>query len=571
MKFLDYEQIIRSNYPILIDSYVEQYGEEYREHIEKVLNKVKFCIFETPLNINNYVKTKIKEDFFKAILDGYIYLNIDISGIRIDEDGLVFSDKKIENLTNIFFPVIDVYEKVRTRGLFTFNDEFDNFDLDNPVFKERIDVLEKLNLKDKNILTEEYIKSEEYDYYCYILRGALSVFIDNIFYRCSMDYQSYYDYVDKLEETINEVALQHERKFLFEIRDFLCSEDQILLDSGADIKNLRDYYLYFDSSLSKGDYNFSDGSLVFFCDFYTDMLLSKHTSKVFKNEIIDFRMQYLKEKGFDVDILERDKLFCDWYQLESLRGFLPDLKLVSEILLKRDEIERLYRYEVCKLCIINDYDLHENDVCIETIFDSDGDSCTFDTNNFDCDNVVPIVCLSPLSEDYNLFDIVLDHELRHAIEMSIKNNGNSYIVKIGSDISEVNLDFDCIKSGYTDYNERVTQKLSVEACHKRWMKSQFIFSDPYAFITDYCSTCYDDDLDNLDIIFEPFRKELIRAQISDNYYDLYSIIPKSILRKINFNISKHSNANVSNLESIRDSLLKRKEETFIKVKKINNK
>ena len=95
MEFLDYEKIIRDNYPIMIESYVKQYGEEYREHITSVLNRAKYCIFESPLTISEYVKRKINEDFMKAILDSYVCLGIDISNIKIDEEGFIFDDKKI--------------------------------------------------------------------------------------------------------------------------------------------------------------------------------------------------------------------------------------------------------------------------------------------------------------------------------------------------------------------------------------------------------------------------------------------------------------------------------------------
>ena len=68
MKFLDYEKIIREHYPMLIESYVRQYGETYRKRITEVLDRAKYCIFVTPSNIKEYVERKSSEDYMKAIL-----------------------------------------------------------------------------------------------------------------------------------------------------------------------------------------------------------------------------------------------------------------------------------------------------------------------------------------------------------------------------------------------------------------------------------------------------------------------------------------------------------------------
>lgn len=569
MEFLDFEQVIRESYPILIESYVKQYGEEYREHITNVLNKAKYCIFETPLTISEYVKRKINEDFMKAILDSYVDLGIDISNVKIDEEGFVFEDQKIGELTMVFFPVIDSYENIRHRGIFTFNEDFDNLGIDDPIFKERIEVLEKLNLKNPKMPIEEYIKTNEYSHNCCVFRSALAVILERILCRCSDDYSSYIKYADELEEKINEVAKKYEREYLLKIREYLSDSDKALLDSGADVKELSDYYLYFDDSLKRDSYAFSEGVLEYFCDCYTECLTNSHVSMAQKNEIIDNRLKYLKKKGFDVSKLERKDLFCDWNELEYLKDYLPDISIASECLLRRDLVQDEYEMEIAQLCIINGYQLRPLDSEIGTIIDSDGHSCSFDTKeeDFDLDNPTPIICISPLNDTYNLFDIALDHELRHAIEMTVKKNKDRYLAKMGTDISELDLNFDCIKSGFTNYNERVTQKLSLEACRDRWMRGQYIFSDPYALITSYTISCYDYDIDNLDIIFEPFREELIEAQISSDFNKIYEVIPKNLLRKINSSITNHSKSSVKKLHDIREELLEKKLKPS-KVKKI---
>jgi len=350
-------------------------------------------------------------------------------------------------------------------------------------------------------------------------------------------------------------------------------EDQSLLESGADIKNLRDYYLYFDDSLPAGDYAFSEGVLEFFCDCYTDLLMDKRTCSKEKDEILDKRIEYLKRHGYDVSTLNREELLCDWETLDYLKDYLPDMKLVSECLLRCDLIQEKYEYDIAQACIINDYRLRPLDSEIGTIIDSDGHSCSFDTkeDDFNPDDPTPIICISPLNDTYNLFDISVDHELRHAIETYVKKINGGYVVKMGTDISKLDLNFDCLKEGFTNYNERVTQKLSVEACRERWMKGKFMFSDPYALITTYCISCYDCDLDNLDIIFEPFRERLVEAQISSNFNKIYEVIPKRTLREINSSITSHSRYSIRKLHRIRNELLELDSYRGNKIKKIGSK
>ena len=70
MEFLDYEKVIRDHYPMLIESYVRQYGENYRKRITEVLERAKYCIFVTPSNIKEYVDRKSNEDYMKALKMG---------------------------------------------------------------------------------------------------------------------------------------------------------------------------------------------------------------------------------------------------------------------------------------------------------------------------------------------------------------------------------------------------------------------------------------------------------------------------------------------------------------------
>jgi len=554
MKFLDYEKIIREKYPILIESYVKQYGEEYRGHITNVLEKVEFCIYETPVTISEYINRKIDEDFIKAVLDSYNELGVDISSIRIDEEGLVFLDDSIGEFTKILFPALDNFEVLKHRGIFTFSDEFDSLDISDPIIKERFDVLEKLKYKSSSVSCLDFIFSGDYDNSLKKMKEILKIVRKNIDKHCSFDYDSYLDYSDQLEEKVNKIAEYYEKEFLISIKDHLCIEDQEKLEeSDFDIRDLKDYCLYFDSDIEKQGFTFSDGILYYFLDDYTEELEDDTVDKDEKRDIVNQRLKYLKKIGYDISFLDGIDLFCDWYQIDCLKDYLPD----CDVLENRDSFECKYEYEAAKACIINKYDLFFEDSEVSTIVDSTGHSCSFKVrDNFDADNPIPVICISPLNDTYNLFDISLDHELRHAIEMRIEKKDDKYKAKIGTDITIFDDNLKQLESSInTNYNERVTQKLSVEACKDRWLRGEFIFSDKYALITDYFVSCYDYDIDKLNIIFEPLRDKLMKAQISDDFFEIYKVIPEEYMLKIDKIIGEQSDDVIPRLNEIRDRLL----------------
>ena len=72
------------------------------------------------------------------------------------------------------------------------------------------------------------------------------------------------------------------------------------------------------------------------------------------------------------------------------------------------------------------------------------------------------------------------------------------------------------------------------------------------------------------IIFNPFRDELIHAQISSDFDEIYRVIPKSLLRKVNSNISNHTKRGTKILTGIRDELLEGRHISSNKVKKLDN-
>lgn len=561
MKFLDYEKIIKDNYPILIESYVKQYGEEYRGRITSVLERLSYCFFITPENIVEYVETKEKEDCIKAILDGFDELGIDVSSVYIDEEEIVFNDPKVAKLISIYFPDLEHIDMIKEKGVFAFRSEYDNLEWDNPIILERLKLLEELKKKRVDILDKDYVKTYEYKSNCLFMRQYLKVFERN-FDKWQENYDELLEYADDVDEKVLALGRCIEKEYLKAIKEHLSKEDQELIDSGIDFEltDLDGYGIHFDLELSEDGICLSEGPIDYFHPGYTESLLDEEVTEKEKQAIVDMRLLYLESVGFDTSLFEGESLFCDWYEREDLKEILPNTELVEKLAYMKDELYELFEYEGAKMCIINDFELAKDDAEIGTIMEGCGHSCSImcrdgkvDTKTFS-----NIICLNPFMSTYNLFDIAIDHELRHAIEMRMKKQKDKILLKTGCDLTFFDSKLENGTSSCTDLNERITQKLSVEATADRWKKGQFIFSDKYALKTLYPCSVYDLDLDNLDIIFEPFRDEIINAQISPSFNQIYSTIPRRTLEKIDSLITDHSVATTRKLKNIRRGLIKRK-------------
>lgn len=562
MKFLDYEKIIRDHYPMLIESYVRQYGESFRKRIAEVLDRAKYCIFVTPSNIKEYVERKSSEDFIKAILDTYSEIGIDIDSFEIDEDSLVFNDEKLGVLTGALFPNLTSRENFKKSGLFSFDSSYDSLGIEDEMIIERMVMLEKLNKKDPNISYEEYYNIEDYKDACLGYNYILSVLKEKLNYWVE-DYTELLNYADEIDQAVLVIGRELEKQYMISVKDYLSKHDQELINSGCfSLNDLECYSIFFDKELEDDEYCFSDGPIDYFLDSYTEDLLNPEVSRKEKDVIVKMRFKYLEHRGFDTSKLKVSDLFCDWYKRADLVDYLPNKEDLKSIVEHKDRFSVEFEYKCAKLCVINDYDLRIDDVEIETILDEDGHSCSvnchdekIDPKKFSC-----VICLNPFMDTYNLFDIAIDHELRHAIEMRMKKSEKRIVLKTGCDIAIFDNKFENGRSLYTDINERITQRLSVDATVDRWLRGEFIFSDKYALLTTYPLSVYDLDFDNLDIIFEPFRDKIIQAQISSNFRKMYETIPKCELKRINSIITKHDRNTTRKLNSIKRRLLKREEE-----------
>lgn len=193
------------------------------------------------------------------------------------------------------------------------------------------------------------------------------------------------------------------------------------------------------------------------------------------------------------------------------------------------------RYEIAKLCIINNFDLDEFEI-------GTGDYECLYHRNLDVTLVkalstfvknkkrqyVPIVYISPLDKDYEFLDTVFDHETRHALEYNI--NGN--ILKCGIQLEKL----DTGEKKYHYLNEVMTQKLSIESTLERQKRGIYIFPDQKKYDGVHCD--YDEYLDVITKYF-PYTNTnnfFVQCRLMGNLDNLYKYYSDEELDKINSEI-----------------------------------
>lgn len=202
---------------------------------------------------------------------------------------------------------------------------------------------------------------------------------------------------------------------------------------------------------------------------------------------------------------------------------------------KTEQDLKMLRYEIAKLCIINDFDLDEFEIGTggyECLYFRDLDITIVAALSKLVKNkkgqYVPIVYISPLDKNFEYLDTLFDHETRHAIEYNISGN----IKKCG--IQMENLDTGEMK--YHNLNEVMTQKLSIESTRERQKKGIYIFPNQKDYNGVHCD--YDESVAKISKHF-PYAESynfLVKSRLMDNLDGLYEYYSDEELKQIDSEI-----------------------------------
>ncbi len=158
MSFLE---ILNSKKGLLIDSYVKQYGEEYRNRITNIVNDTNFVFYINPEEKNyiaDFVCDKLEVIMTFKFLER-IGFNDDYLRTKSNRDTLCFMDENVNKILKSFFgnTHFNCMEKFRNDrcGIYSFLD-YENLTMEENfnLLSERIYVLNSLGLI--NILEKDY-------------------------------------------------------------------------------------------------------------------------------------------------------------------------------------------------------------------------------------------------------------------------------------------------------------------------------------------------------------------------------------------------------------------------------
>lgn len=129
---------------------------------------------------------------------------------------------------------------------------------------------------------------------------------------------------------------------------------------------------------------------------------------------------------------------------------------------------------------------------------------------------VPVVYFSPYSTAYRNIDTILDHEIRHTIEMYLDENK---VLKTGLSYSCGHIEsankFDFV---HRDIDEIMTQKMSLESTKKRYRKNIYIFTEKDYYLEGQRITGYDKYIPFFDkLVYGDLYRALVDAKINKTY------------------------------------------------------
>lgn len=532
-------QIIREKTPLLVDSYVSQYGEKYRNVIQDKIDNVQFVFYVNPEDVD--VIEEIISDNLERLTTFHFLKRIGIGDKELEVDTttelLPFKDDKIMRLLTTFFDKSffesDIEFIENHLGIYSFLIEGENpFEHFN-ILKERMKVLNKLHLC--GVLEKDYLEFEHSELY----RHAHMIYkrIADIALRYSKAINYECNKVKNIYNTIYdkniELKIRYMKLMTEELIDLLPENTQkiILNDLEYELENLPGGELLFDlDSLGNTIDIFGPGLLESFSK-ESDLFLKEDFSE--ENPIIDLRLQYFKRQG----ICFSKKYFVDNMEeiLEKYKDIIPSPLVTARVTKVREKYEMLYSKEATENMVLEGdiSDLEYED--IEIMFDIMTGG--YHKSEYDGDGIRSIIFINPLQTYQGTeMDHLIDHELRHVIEFNYFINGDTIEYKCGNAIS-VLTDEGITDKHFIEFNEAYTDKLSIEACEKRWSEGKYIFAPKIyleeKFGDDYVISGYIDWLPNLKQVIADCEDIITKTRMDYTNSRLYKLLSFDELKRIN--------------------------------------
>lgn len=340
MKFRNYEALVKANRHHLIESYVKQYGEQSRDFIKEKFNQIKYCFYENPRKLKEYIEVRSVDLGRRFTIDIIKQIGLDVSKVYIDKDGnLTSEDEYVSSFIKAFFPnkgIIGFTED--DNGIFSFLPKYDEETQFN-LYKRGI-VFQQLGHIDNVSDIKNFIKTNKYRTLMEIIKLILPLAKK---YRLMIDSElsEIRDYAIELEEKEREVVYKYLELLADECKVFLSEEDKELIreKKGIQLRDLKsiDFICDRDTLFGEKAFNtelpFEPGLLEYFLPEYSERLKNSDSDEE-KENILFKRLEYLRRIGLNLEELNLSKdilLNEDWYEIYGIGEYLPKKNCLREI------------------------------------------------------------------------------------------------------------------------------------------------------------------------------------------------------------------------------------------------
>lgn len=417
-KKLDLTNSIKEYVPVILEYFVDFYGEDYREIITRRLENCTYIGYTPEDVIKGYLR-EIYESKTNDLVDSFLLEN-EIENTEDNKEkyfgGYVdFFDKKNINLYRIF-SCMEVDDYTNNNNLTYYLSKFtgnDNLEFGTEEFYMIVDELKRIKPSFDRML-------EEFDSF-------------------TQQYAKYQCYVDSCEELKNKLSDKYKLLYLKEIYEYLDEHDRRLV---------------YDALNDKNDFNFWDLncygvwcsgllSLPTLIDSFSseseEKLSDENVRDYVKDSIYQDRIKYFNNLGIK---LGND--YKDYINNDVCLSKIPDKFLIDEVINKRENLAEQEKREY--ITSTTEYQSQLKEIEKLGLIDKNISYSYSGLSNL-------IACINPniIKKDgefrlYNLllfsgrnlsdyFDKTLLHELNHLIETELINADNEYyIVRSGWDI-----------------------------------------------------------------------------------------------------------------------------------------
>lgn len=513
---------IDNKIPILIECFVEFYGEKYRDIITEKLSNTDIYFYRSPDNLKQSINTE-----YRNLLVEQEKTFLDKCNVPCNDDllrAISFGD-----IEDTFFKYLYSYWEKEKKGTIK---DFDTIMYNNCV-KTFFGFLGEYDQSEKDKFLENLkANSERYT--------SLVTTMNNF----KMSNKEYYDYINQCRQLKEKLTSKSRVDFLLSIKDALNSSDLEKVMSAKDNPSTLDYRkLECNELLFSASPDFPGVIAAFSSE--ANKILESEGNEFSKMNIMENRITYFKRIGLDLG-----KDYDTYKNNEDAVKLTPKAEIVDSIEEKRIEAVK----ERDKEFIMNttEYKSIEKNLSSKGFHDDTGFDHSIYSANFGLTFVgpnyvikdgkpflKPNVFISQDPTNLQYLDMFIIHELNHVVELELlEANSDKTVYRSGFDMCENYADkklqeeADGKKRNYELFNEIINQKNAEAITTILHDKGIALVPSPEGcYDRGNCSYTFGNIL--LDQFYDEYKSDLAEARINGNLDSFYQKVGRENIESLN--------------------------------------